>query len=143
MTTLASLLHPAYELCADGGATADGAQLVDGEWRNPLFGCDSLQFVVDNARALLNDTLAPRVAMPWPEPKADAPSDPVQAVMNAAMGRDGEPIPRVAAAVICAAADYIDSMIKCTDSEDFAEGLHSAACLLNVIAKQLEKTVNE
>jgi hypothetical protein len=51
--------------------------------------------------------LAPRVAMPWPEPKADAPSDPVQAVMDAAMGRDGEPIPRVAAAALRAAAAQI------------------------------------
>jgi hypothetical protein len=55
--TLASLLHPAYE---PGDGSADGAQLVDGEWLHPQFGCDSLQFVVDNAR----EALAPEVAIP-------------------------------------------------------------------------------
>jgi hypothetical protein len=48
--TIKSLLNPAYE---PGDGSADGAQLVDGEWWNPAFGCDSLQMVVDNARAAL------------------------------------------------------------------------------------------
>ena len=51
MTTLAFLLRPAYE---PGDGSADGAQLVDGQWWHPIFGCDSLQHVVDNARSLLN-----------------------------------------------------------------------------------------
>jgi len=48
--TLRALLHPAYE---PGDGSADGAQLVDGEWWHPIMGCDSLQGVVDNARAVL------------------------------------------------------------------------------------------
>ena len=60
MSTLASLLHPAYELAsADGQENIEGAQLVDGQWWYPVMGCDSLQFVVDNAR----QALAPEVAM--------------------------------------------------------------------------------
>jgi hypothetical protein len=27
----------------------DGAQLIDGEWWHPMFGCDSLQLVIDRA----------------------------------------------------------------------------------------------
>jgi len=62
MITLASLLHPAYELATNSGEEiADGAHLVDGEWWHPQFGCDSLQFVVDNAR---RQALAPEVAIP-------------------------------------------------------------------------------
>ena len=49
--TLRSLLHPHYE---PGDGSADGAQLVDGEWWHPIMGCDSLQGVVDNARAVLS-----------------------------------------------------------------------------------------
>jgi hypothetical protein len=61
MSTLASLLHPAYELAwAPGEEIADGAQLVDCQWWHPQFGCDSLQYVVDNAR----QALAPGVASP-------------------------------------------------------------------------------
>ena len=40
-----SLLQPAYE---PGDGSMDGAQLVDGEWWHPVFGCDSLDHVVDN-----------------------------------------------------------------------------------------------
>lgn len=57
MTTLHFLLAPSYEL--DDG-TMDGSQLVDGQWWYPVFGCDSLQYVVDNARQVL----APEVAIP-------------------------------------------------------------------------------
>jgi hypothetical protein len=59
MSTLASLLHPAYEPFAPGEELAEGAQLVDGQWWHPQFGCDSLQFVVDNAR----QALAPKIDM--------------------------------------------------------------------------------
>jgi hypothetical protein len=41
------LLSPGYE---SGAGVMDGAQLVDGEWYDPMFGCDSLQYVVDNIR---------------------------------------------------------------------------------------------
>jgi len=61
MTTLAFLLHPAYELAwAPGEEIADGAQLVDRQWWHPIFGCDSLQYVVNNAR----QALAPAIATP-------------------------------------------------------------------------------
>jgi hypothetical protein len=48
--TLRALLQPGYE---PGDGSADGAQQVDGEWWHPVFGCDSLQKVVDNARSKL------------------------------------------------------------------------------------------
>lgn len=50
MTNLKAILHPAYE---PGNGSVDGAQLVDGEWWHPIFGCDSLQNVVDNVRSML------------------------------------------------------------------------------------------
>lgn len=55
--TLRSLLNPGYE---PGNGTMDGAQLVDGQWWHPLFDCDSMQYVADNAR----QALAPEVAIP-------------------------------------------------------------------------------
>ena len=57
MSTLRALLNPGYEV--DDGSI-DGAQLVDGQWWHPCFGCDSLQYVVDQAR----QALAPEVAIP-------------------------------------------------------------------------------
>jgi hypothetical protein len=45
-----TLLRPAYE---PGDGSADGAQLVSQAWWHPIMGCDSLQIVVDNARAAL------------------------------------------------------------------------------------------
>jgi hypothetical protein len=45
-----TLLRPAYE---PGDGTADGAQQVSLAWWHPVFGSDSLQIVVDNARNLL------------------------------------------------------------------------------------------
>ena len=48
--TLSALLCPAYE---PGDGSADGAQLVGAQWWHPEMGCDSLQIVVDNARALI------------------------------------------------------------------------------------------
>lgn len=60
MTTLASLLHPAYlPPFAPGNDLAHGAQLVDGQWWHPVFGCNSLQYVVDNAR----QALTPKIVM--------------------------------------------------------------------------------
>jgi hypothetical protein len=50
MTNLKAILRPAYE---PGDGKADGAQLVDGQWWHPIFGCDSLQNVVDNVRSIL------------------------------------------------------------------------------------------
>ena len=47
--TISGLLNPAYEIA--GEEIAEGAQLVDGEWWNPVMDCDSLQIVVDYARA--------------------------------------------------------------------------------------------
>jgi len=47
-TDIRALLSPGYEPC-DG--SADGAQLIDGQWWHPMMGCDSLQIVIDNARA--------------------------------------------------------------------------------------------
>ena len=48
--TTGAWLHPAYE---PGDGSADGAQMVGLAWWHPQFGCDSLQMVVDNARAIL------------------------------------------------------------------------------------------
>ena len=48
--TTGAWLHPAYE---PGDGSADGAQMVELAWWHPQFGCDSLQMVVDNARAVL------------------------------------------------------------------------------------------
>ncbi len=69
MPTLRSLLYPAYE---PGDGSADGAQLVDGEWWHPIMGCDSLQEVVGNARAVLARwggaaVLPVEVSDGWPE----------------------------------------------------------------------------
>ncbi|MCE2836640.1 MAG: hypothetical protein LW834_06730 [Cyanobium sp. 49614_E6] len=57
MNALRALLNPGYE---PGDGTMDGAQLIDGQWWHPVFGCDSLQYVVDNAR----QALGPEVAIP-------------------------------------------------------------------------------
>ena len=48
--TTGAWLHPAYE---PGDGSADGAQMGELAWWHPQFGCDSLQMVVDNARAVL------------------------------------------------------------------------------------------
>ena len=48
--------EPGYEQIPDDGDPEKlprDAQLVDGEWWHPVFGCDSLQMVVDNARSML------------------------------------------------------------------------------------------
>lgn len=63
MTTLRSLLSPGYE---PGDGTMDGAQLVDGHRWHPCFGCDSLQYVVDNARQAVE-----ALQHQWPEPITD------------------------------------------------------------------------
>jgi len=56
---LRALLSPGYEL---GDGSMDGAQIVDCEWWHPEMGCDSLQFAVDNCRA---------IAQPRPIPVAE------------------------------------------------------------------------
>lgn len=45
------LLEEAY-FPDDAGSPDDGAQLVDGEWYMPAWGCDTLQYVVDGVRGL-------------------------------------------------------------------------------------------
>jgi hypothetical protein len=57
-----TLLRPAYE---PGDGSADGAQLVSLAWWHPAMGCDSLQIVVENARAIIARQGRPAVA---PEP---------------------------------------------------------------------------
>lgn len=59
-----SLLSLAYE---PGDGSAVGAQLVDGEWWHPVFGCDSLQDVVDNARAAIERLQAQQTPVPVSE----------------------------------------------------------------------------
>jgi hypothetical protein len=44
------LLRPGYE---PGDGSAEGCQLVNQAWWHPAIGCDSLQIVVDNARAVI------------------------------------------------------------------------------------------
>ena len=73
--TLGALLHPAYE---PGDGSADGAQLVGCQWWHPVMGCDSLQIVVDNARAILA-----RFARPAVEP--DVVSNPWRDVIDDAL----------------------------------------------------------
>jgi hypothetical protein len=53
-TDIRALLTPGYE---PGDGSADGAQLVGGQWWHPVMGCDSLQIVVDNARANLTQPI--------------------------------------------------------------------------------------
>ena len=60
--TISAFLHPAYE---PGDGSEDGAQLVGLAWWHPVMGCDSLQMVVDNARAVLA-----RFDRPTPHPPA-------------------------------------------------------------------------
>jgi hypothetical protein len=57
------LLHPAYER---GDGSADGAQQVTLEWWHPIFGSDSLQVVIDNARDLLTSWGRPVALPPLP-----------------------------------------------------------------------------
>jgi hypothetical protein len=44
---VSQFMKPGYE---PGDGSMDGAMLVDGEWWHPLFGCDSLQHVLDGVR---------------------------------------------------------------------------------------------
>ena len=45
---VSQFMKPGYE---PGDGSMDGAMLVDGEWWHPLFGCDSLQHVLDAERS--------------------------------------------------------------------------------------------
>ena len=68
--TTGAWLHPAYE---PGDGSADGAQMVELAWWHPQFGCDSLQMVVDNARAILARWGNPAPPHdPWKEVLLDA-----------------------------------------------------------------------
>ena len=58
--TINALLQPAYKLAKeDAELTIDGVQLVDLQWWHPTMGCNSLQIVVDNTRAILEATPPP------------------------------------------------------------------------------------
>jgi hypothetical protein len=46
----------------------DGAQIVDCEWWHPEMGCDSLQFAVDNCRAIAHPRPIPVAERPWERP---------------------------------------------------------------------------
>jgi hypothetical protein len=59
---LRALLSPGYEL---GDGSMDGAQIVDCEWWHPEMGCDSLQFAVDNCRAIAHPRPIPVAERPW------------------------------------------------------------------------------
>ena len=92
--TTSALLHPAYE---PGDGSADGAQIVDGEWWQPVFGCDSLQIVVNNARAALAHLGHP-AAPPAPAPvMGDRPSD--EELYDLADEFAGDPVPSMRAAL--------------------------------------------
>ena len=62
---LQALLSPGYEL---GDGSMDGAQIVDCEWWHPEMGCDSLQFAVDNCRAIAHPRPIPVAERPWERP---------------------------------------------------------------------------
>lgn len=52
---VSQFMKPGYE---PGDGSMDGAMLVDAEWWHPLYGCDSLQHVLDGVRyrAVLTDS---------------------------------------------------------------------------------------
>ena len=49
--TIKPILSPGYER---GDGSMDGAQMVEGEWWHPVWGCDSLSHVIDQANYLLS-----------------------------------------------------------------------------------------
>jgi hypothetical protein len=63
----------------------DGAQLVEGEWYDPVNGCDSLQSVVDNLKRL---GIYSAIADPLPSQCKEL-SAPAQKLINAAVGDYG------------------------------------------------------
>jgi len=80
--SLDKLLGPGYE---PGHGVMDGAQLVEGEWYDPVNGCDSLQSVVDNLKRL---GIYSAIADPLPSQLKEL-SDPAQKIINAAVGDYG------------------------------------------------------
>jgi hypothetical protein len=74
MTSPNFLLRGGYE---KGDGSMDGAQLVDGEWWHPIFGCDSLQLVID--RALSPPPTHPLVGTyGWPRGLKETDRDPTK-----------------------------------------------------------------
>lgn len=63
-------MRPGYE---PGDGSMDGAMLVDGEWWHPMFGCDSLQHVLDGVRYR-------RVLLETPGKTGDGSDDLIEAV---------------------------------------------------------------
>lgn len=47
-------LEFAYE--QSDGTLVEGAQMINGEWWNPIMGCDSLQLVLENAYDMMQST---------------------------------------------------------------------------------------
>jgi hypothetical protein len=47
-------LKSAYE--KSDGTLIEGAQMVNGEWWNPVWGCDSLQIILENAYYMMQST---------------------------------------------------------------------------------------
>jgi hypothetical protein len=156
MSTLAFLLHPAYELATNSGEEiADGAQLVDGEWWHPQFGCDSLQFVVDNARqamAWLPHPLHPAAARPGgvdpitqrglmttPKPLSPAAQKVYESAHEAWVTKD-DPSSVAAAALRAAAMQMIKTDDLADTMEDVIRGAerHHQAGWLHTIATELE-----
>jgi hypothetical protein len=80
--TLDKLLGPGYE---PGDGLMEGAQLVESEWYDPVFGCDSLQSVIDNLKRL---GIYSVIVDPLPS-KSKELSDPAQKLINAAVGDYG------------------------------------------------------
>ncbi len=80
--SLDKLLGPGYE---PGHGVMDGAQLVEGEWYDPVNGCDSLQSVVDNLKRL---GIYSAIADPLPSQCKEL-SAPAQKLINAAVGDYG------------------------------------------------------
>lgn len=66
---VSQFMKPGYE---PGDGSMDGAMLVDAEWWHPLFGCDSLQHVLDGVRY--------RVVLQEPVKKDAAVDDLIEAV---------------------------------------------------------------
>jgi hypothetical protein len=63
----------------------DGSQLVEGEWYDPVYGCDSLQSVVDNLKRL---GIYSTITDPRP-PQLKELSAPAQKLINAAVSNYG------------------------------------------------------